>query len=404
MLAIRFHYRPVRYLLTRAVARRRPSIAWSPLGCIVGEEVEPPALPGPEWVRVETSLSGVCGTDISMVQAHESFTLEPFGAYPFTFGHENIGCVAEVGPAAGDWSVGERVVVNPMMACAQRGLHPPCPACARGEYGLCRRTMEGAPGPGPAIGFSPGVGGGWSRSFVAHASQLHRLDELTDEEGVLTDPFASALRPVLLHPPRPDDVVLVIGSGTIGALTVWALRRTGWTGPVAVVARYPFQRTLAERAGAAPILAGREEAYAWAASLPDSHSFRPTLAPRFVEGGPSLVFDTIGSERSLGDALALTREGGRIVLVGSAARLRADWTRIWYRQLTLSGVYVYGLVPFEGTPTDIYPAALALMRRRGLAELAMITHTFPLRDFKRGLAAAVDKSVHRSIKVAFRPE
>ncbi len=404
MFAVRFHYRPARYLLTRAVSRRHPAVAWGPLGCTRGDEVEPPQLPGPDWVRVDTSLSGICGTDLSTVTAHGSFTLEPFGAYPFTFGHENVGCVAEVGPQAGDWVVGERVVVDPMLACAQRGLEPVCPACARGQFALCRRTNDGLPGPGPHIGFSPGTGGGWSHSFVAHASQLYRLEEMTDEEGVLTDPFASALRPVLLHPPTPDDTVLVIGSGTIGALTVWALRRTGWSGPIAVLARYPFQRALAERAGASPILANRKEVYDWAARLPGARAFRPTLAPRFVEGGPSVVYDTVGSERSLGDALALTREDGRIVLVGTASRLRADFTRVWFRQLTVTGVYAYGLAPFEGAQVDIFRAALALMRRRSLADLALITHTFPLREFGRGLAAALDKPGQRSIKVVFRPE
>ena len=406
MRAIRLHYRPVRYLLTRYVGRRYPAVAWSPLGFIRYEEVEAPALPGPDWVRIETALSGICGSDISAVSAHDSFTLEPFGAYPFTLGHENVGRVAEVGPeaAAAGWRVGERVAVNPNLACRQYGIDPVCPACARGDYGVCRRAGERAAGKGPLIGYSPATGGGWSRAFVAHASQLYRLDGLSDEVGVLTDPFASALRPVLLHPPASDDVVLVIGAGTIGALTVRALRLTGWSGPIAVVARHGFQRELAERAGAGPIFGSRDEAYAWAASLPHARAYRPTLAPRFVEGGPSLVFDTVGTARSLGDALALAREGGRIVLVGAAAKLATDWTRIWYRQLTVSGVYAYGLTPFEGQRVDSYQPALALLHRADLGALGMLTHTFPLADYGRALATALDKRGSRAIKVAFRPE
>ena len=406
MRAIRLHYKPVRYLLTRFTSRRRPSLAWGPLGFIRYDDVEPPALPGPDWVRIETALSGICGSDLSAVSAHDSFTLEPFGAYPFTFGHENVGRVAEAGPAAAaaGWSVGERVTVNPMLACVQRGLEPVCPACARGEYGLCRRTGEGVVGGGPLIGYSPATGGGWSRFFVAHASQLYRLGELSDEVGVLTDPFAAALRPVLLHPPAGDDVVLVIGAGTIGALLIRALRLTGWSGPIATVARHAFQRELAERAGAAPIFGGREEAYAWAASLPGARAYRPTLAARFVEGGPSLVFDTVGSARSLGDAIALTREGGRIVLVGSAAKVATDWTRVWYRQLTLAGVFAYGLTPFEARRMDSYEPALALMRRNDFGALGMLTHTFPLAEYGRALSTALDKRGSRSIKVAFRPE
>jgi L-iditol 2-dehydrogenase len=401
--AIRFHYRPVRYLVTRYAARRRPRLALGPLGCVSLDDVEPPSLPGPGWVRVQPILSGICGSDLSAVLAHDSFTLEPFGAFPFTFGHENVGRIVETGSAAGDWRVGQRVVVNPMLACAQRGLEP-CPACARGEYGLCRNTREGTPGPGPMIGFCPAGGGGWSSAFVAHRSQLHAADGLADEVAVLADPLASALRGVLLQPPRPDDAVLVIGGGSIGALTVAALRATGWTGPVACLARYGFQADLAQAAGADHVFRRPDEVYRWAESLPHARAYRPTMAPRFIEGGPSLVYDTVGSAASVRDALALTREGGRLVLIGAAAHVAADWTRVWYRQLTVAGIFAYGSAPFRGADRDIYDSSLDLLRGEEIARLGMVTHVFALEEYRAALTAALDKGGHRSVKVAFRPD
>ena len=371
-------------------------------GCLSLDTVEAPPLPGPDWVRVRSTLSGICGSDLAAVTAHDSFTLEPFGAFPFTFGHENVGVIAEAGAAAGDWQVGERVIVNPMLSCRQRGLDF-CAACARGEYGLCRRTTEGALGTGPMIGYCPTVGGGWSREFVAHVSQLHPTGTLSDEVAVLTDPFASALRPVLLHPPREDDVVLVIGSGSIGVLTVRALRLAGWAGPIAVLARHAFQAESASAAGATTILRSRDELYRWAEQQPGARMYKPSLAPRFVEGGPSLVFDTVGTESSIGDAFALAREGGRVVLVGAAARVRADWTRLWYRQLTVAGVFAYGLVPFDGSERDIYDVSIELMRRDGFEELGLLTHVYELEEYRAALTAALDKAGHRSVKVAFRP-
>ncbi len=419
MRAIRFHYRPIRYLATRWASKRHPSFALGPLGCLSYDEVEPPALPGPDWVRIETTLSGICGSDLAAVTAHDSFTLEPFGAFPFTFGHENVGRIVEKGPGAEGWTIGERVIVNPMLGCAQRGLDPVCAACARGEYGLCRRTTDGAIGSGPMIGYHPGVGGGWSRYFVAHVSQLHRPGQLTDEIAVLTDPFASALRPVLLHPPfaggedtdlalrgaagGEPDTILVIGAGTIGVLTVKALRLIGWQGPIAVLGRYGFQLEMAERAGATHLFRSRDEAYAWASSLPGAKSYKPTLAPRFVEGGPSLVYDTVGTAGSAGDSLALTREGGRIVLVGAAAKLEADWTRLWYRQLSLAGVFAYGLAPYGGARRDIYDVSIELMQQDGFGDLGMVTHEYGLEEYRAALSTALDKAGHRSVKVVFRP-
>ncbi|MGQ0814548.1 MAG: zinc-dependent alcohol dehydrogenase [Gemmatimonadota bacterium] len=403
MKAVRFHYRPVRYLLTRFASKRSPAMALSPAGCIALDDVEPPALPGPDWVRVQTSLSGICGSDLSAVTAHDSFTLEPFGAYPFTFGHENAGVISEIGSATSPWRVGDRVIVNPMLACRQRGFQPECAACARGEYGLCRRTTDGTIGTGPMIGYCPAVGGGWSQTFVAHRTQLHAAADLGDDVAVLTDPFASALRPVLLHPPHEDDVVLVVGAGSIGALTIKALRLTGFAGEINVLGRYRFQHELAERAGADRVFRGRDEVYTWAGSLPGAKSYKPTLAPKFVEGGPSLIYDTVGSASSLGDSFALAREGGRIVLVGAAARVSTDWTRLWYRQLSVSGVFAYGVAPFNGASRDIYEVSLDLMKQDGFGELNMVTHVFPVEEYRAALAAALDKNGHGSIKVAFRP-
>lgn len=403
MRAIRFHYRPLRYLWTRLAASRRPGLALGSTGCVSLDEIDPPALPGPDWVRIETTLSGVCGSDLSAITAHDSFALEPYGAFPFTFGHENTGRVAEVGSAAGEWRAGDRVVINPMLSCAQRGIEP-CPPCVRGDYGLCRRTHDGVIGNGPMIGFSPAVGGGWSRTFVAHHTQLSSADGLTDEEAVLTDPLASALRPVLLHPPVEGDVVLVIGAGTIGTLTVRALRLMGWTGPLACLGRYDFQLELAEAAGADRVFRRPDEVYRWAESLPHAKAYKPSLAPRFVEGGPSLVYDTVGSAATVQDSLAITREGGKVVLIGGAAKVSADWTRLWYRQLTVAGIFAYGRAPFRGVDRDIYASSLELLRTDGVGQLGMVTHVFALEEYRAALAAALDKGGHRSIKVAFRPE
>ena len=403
MLAVRFHYRPARYLLTRFAARRNPDLAYSRMGCVSLDRVEPPRLPGSDWVRIDTALSGICGSDLSAVTAHDSFTLEPFGAFPFTFGHENVGVVSEVRGTGSPWKVGDRVIVNPMLACRQRGLDPVCPACARGDYGLCRRTTDGIVGTGPMIGYCPTVGGGWSPSFVAHSSQLHSADGIPDEVAVLADPLVSALRPVLLHPPQDGDEVLVIGAGSIGLLTIWALRGIGWKGRINVLARHEFQAELARKAGATGVVRSRDDLYNWAEALPSARAYKPTLAPRFVEGGPSLVYDTVGTETSIGDCLALTREGGRVVLVGAAAKVTVDCTRLWYRQLTIAGIFAYGQAPFEGRTCDIYEATLQLLRGHDLADLGLVTHVFELEDYRAALAVALDKGGSRSIKVALRP-
>lgn len=397
MRAIRFHYRPLRYILTRATSGRLPGLGVGRLGFVRLDDVEPPSLPGPDWVRLEPRLTGICGSDLGVITAHDSFSMEPYSAYPFTFGHEIVATVVGVGPSVTRWSQGDRVIVNPMLSCRQKGLEP-CPACDRGDYGVCRRATDGL---GHITGFSPLTGGGWGDELVAHESQLWEQGDLTDEVALLTDPFASAAKGVLLQPPVDGDVVLVLGAGTIGLLTVRALRLTGWEGAIAVSARYPFQARKARESGADTVLESRSALYAWAASLPGASAFKPTLAPKLVEGGPSLVYDTVGSERTLADALALTREAGRIVVTGAAAKADLDLTRLWHRQLQATGVMVYGPVEQGGRTMDIFEATLELMRRDDLGRLGLVTHTYELEKYRDAIGVALGKGPHACIKVAF---
>jgi threonine dehydrogenase-like Zn-dependent dehydrogenase len=397
--AIRFHYRPVRYLLTRAASRRLPALGAGRLGFVRLDRVEPAELPGPDWVRLEPRLSGICGSDLGVITAHDSFTLEPYGAYPFTFGHEIVATVVEAGRAVSDWAEGDRVIVHPMLACRQKG-EDPCAACLRGEEGLCRRATDGR---GGITGFSPLTGGGWSDGLVVHETQLRAQGSLPDEVALLTDPFASAARGVFTEPPGPGDVVLVLGAGTIGLLTVHALRLLGWDGTIAVSARYGFQARRAGAAGADVVLESRSSLYDWASSLPGAAMYNPSLAPRFVEGGPSLIYDTVGSAGTIRDSLALAREGGRIVVAGAAARVKLDLARLWHRQIRMTGVMVYGAVEFRGRTMDIVDAALELIRGDDLGRLELVTHTFELEEYRDAISVALSKRDRESIKVAFRP-
>ncbi len=398
MRAIRFHYRPLRYVVTRALSSRIPGLGAGPLGFVTLDDVPRRTLPADDWVRLETRLTGICGSDLGVITAHDSFTLEPYGAYPFTFGHEVVATVSEVGPAVTRWSAGDRVILNPMLACEQKG-EPLCASCTRGDVGVCRRVTDGN---GSIAGFSPLTGGGWGDEMVAHESMLWPQGDLPDQVAVLTDAYASAAKGVFLEPPAEGDVVLVLGAGNIGLLMVRALRMVGWAGTIAVSARYGFQAEKARALGADVVLRGREEVYEWASSLPGADTFKPSMAPRFVEGGPSLVYDSVGSAGTVRDALALTREEGRIVVTGAAAVSKLDLTRLWHRQLRMTGVMVYGPVERDDRTMDVFDATLDLIRADDLGRFGLLTHTFELEEYRDAIRVALGKDAHGAIKVGFR--
>src|SRR5262245_57214229 len=111
-----------------------------------------PALPNDRWVRIRTRMGGICGSDLNILTLRASPSTSPFSSFPFVLGHENVGVVTEVGPGVRSVAVGARVTANPLLACAARGIHPPCAACASGDPQRCAHFTDGDVAPGMLLG------------------------------------------------------------------------------------------------------------------------------------------------------------------------------------------------------------------------------------------------------------
>ncbi len=401
MRALQFDDSIPRYILAKALGRFFPGVYWSGLGCLRYREVAEPALPGPDWVRVRTRYGGICGSDLNAITLHDSPSVSAYTSFPFTLGHENVGTIAEVGPAVQGFVVGERVVVDPLLGCVARGFTDLCAPCARGDYGVCERRTEGTIAAGTMIGYCATTGGSWSPSFVAHQSQPVRVPQsVSDEDAALTDPFATALHAVLRCPPPESGAVLVLGAGVIGLCIVAALRALGYSNRILVVARHPFQVELARHYGADEIIRPGDEA-GLAEALP-AHLHRPMLGKPFVSGGAEAIYECVGSDASLDTAVRFTREGGAMVLVGLAAIPRGiDWTSIWLKEIAVLGSYAYGFETWAARRVRTFELALELMAAGKVDLSPLLTHRFPLSEYRKALAAATQKSRHRLVKAAF---
>ena len=114
-----------RYVLTKAIGAVYRPVFWSPLAMLRYREVPEPALPGPQWVKVKTRYGGICGSDVHSLSLGSSPALSVFISSPFTLGHEHVGTIAEVGGQVKGFAAGDRVVADPLLPCATRGIEPP---------------------------------------------------------------------------------------------------------------------------------------------------------------------------------------------------------------------------------------------------------------------------------------
>ena len=404
MKAVTFAAPIPRYLVTAGAGRLNSGLYVGPHSCTRLSESPSPALPGPDWVRIQTRMGGICGSDLGIVTLSASPSTSPFSSFPFTPGHENVGTVAELGAAVKGWGVGQRVVVNPLLSCVPRGIDPLCPGCAAGHPSRCERFTDGHLAPGMLIGTTRGLGGGWGEEFVAHQSQLVAVpDSLADEEAVLIEPLACSVQAVRANLPPAGARVLVIGSGAIGLVTVAALQALSPAADVTIVARYPFQAEQAARLGAARTVSGRGDYFEALAEISGARLLKPIIGKRIAVGGFDQVYVCVGGVRGMEDALRFTRSGGTVVLLGNSTQLNGiDWSPVWLKELTIRGSLCYSGHSHGGANGHAFTEAAALVAD-GRARLApLLTHTFPLDQLRDALLTAMDKKGSGSIKVAFR--
>lgn len=397
MLAVQYVRSVPRYLATRALGGIWPGISTSPLAPIRLARIDPPSLPGPRWARVRPILSGICGSDLATITARGSPYFSPFTSTPFVFGHEVVGEIIETGSEVSRVQVGERVVLAPPLHCAVRGIENPCAPCRAGETGHCRNITRGAISAGIQTGYCRDTGGGWSESLVAHDLQLHPVpDGVSDEAAVLIEPFGCCLHAVERAGLGDGQTALVIGCGTIGLLTIAALRAAHPACRLVAVARYSHQREAARRLGADVVIETGADLREELALTLDAELHRPEIGPPVALGGADVTFDCVGSGATLDDAMRFTRAGGAVIVVGMpGVPDGVDWTAMWHKELDVRGSYTCG--------DETFVRAVALADFIGYRLAPLVGACYPLEEYGAAIGTALDAGRAGIVKTVFQP-
>lgn len=369
-------------------------------------DIPEPDLPGDEWVLVKTRLGGICGTDLSAVKLTASTYSTPLISFPFVLGHENIGRIERVGNDVKNWAVGDRVVVEPSLWCKPRGFKELCNFCEKGEINHCINITEGKISPGIGIGLCHDTGGSWAPYFVAHEEQLYRVpEEISDESGMMIEPFAIALHAVLENYPKDDDRILIIGAGTIGLCVIAALRALGSKAEIIALVRYGFQAEAATLIGATHVIRSSKDTryYREVVKLCGAELKHPIMGKPMVIGGVDKVFDCVGSNSTLDDAMRFTRNGGRVVLVGEAGMInKLDWTPILTQDLEVKAAYLYNHTEaYQGAKWRTFDLAIDLLKDQKVDLGRLVTHEFKLADYKSAFPILMNRKQAEAIKAAF---
>ncbi|MBC8253817.1 MAG: alcohol dehydrogenase catalytic domain-containing protein, partial [Ardenticatenia bacterium] len=176
------------------------------------EDVPEPPSPPEGQVKVKVAWCGICGTDLHeylggplYVPVDEPHPLTGVQA-PVILGHEMSGDVVEVGPGVTQVKAGDRVALCPIIGCLE------CRWCKSGLMGLC-----------PNIAFL-GIswhGGGFAQYVNVHDYMCYQLPlEVSYEVGALVEPFAATYRAVKRTQVKPEETVVIVGTGPIGLMAL----------------------------------------------------------------------------------------------------------------------------------------------------------------------------------------
>jgi threonine dehydrogenase-like Zn-dependent dehydrogenase len=384
-------------------------LASVPFGLHVVDDARPLR---PDWVVTRPILSGICGSDSKLVlgdfgEGDIDNPMSAFSSIPHVPGHEVVAEVVELGPEARGLEVGQRVVLNPWLTCAPRGVEPLCPPCRSGALNRCWSFTRGAFGPGVHVGVTTDVPGAWADLMAAHDSMLIPVpDAVPDSLAVLADPFSVSLHAVVHHPPPPQGRVLVYGAGALGATSVAALRLLFPEVEIAVVARFDAQARFVTALGASkvcahePRLALVEELAQWSGGvLHTPFDGLPVAHP----GGIDVVYDTVARPETLEVGVRVLAEGGTLVQSGVHTPGRWESTPLYFKELTIAGSNAFGVEEIGGVRKHAIAHYLDMTASGAVDLTGMLTHRFPLERWWDALRAIARQDQSGAIKVAFEP-
>ena len=319
---------------------------------------EPEPVVGSDAHLIRVSAVGLCGSDLHW------YTGAGIGdarlRQPLVLGHEFAGII-DSGARKG-----QPVAVDPAIVCGQ------CRYCTEGNPNLCENQRFAGHGT---------MDGALSEKICWPKSLVHALpEELSAIEGAMLEPLGVALHALDLGHVLPGMSVGIFGCGPIGLMLVQLSRAAGATQIIATD-RLTHRLDAARAFGATHgILAadGQENTEVSAAA---------------DQGGVDIAFEAAGDNDAVETAIRAARPGSKVILIGIPDDDRTEFPASVARRKGLTLKLVRRM-------KHSYPRAIHLTRRKIVDLSGLVTHRFPLSEYREAFEAAKNRE---GIKVIIEP-
>ena len=340
-------------------------------------EVPIPALSAGQ-VLVKVSNCGLCGSDIRYFHgenpwAKQTLQMEIPNPPNIILGHEFVGKVVDAHDSKDKELIGKRVAVQTWVACGR------CDACRSGNENFCKETKHLGHGQGwGKMEFYPG---GMAEYCPVFSNHVHELPEnVTDDQATFLDPLTAALHAVDVAKPEVLNRVVVLGAGPIGIM-IAQLSKVYGAAETFITDIADDNLGVAHNLGVDHVL-----------NVANSGQTITDLVKKQTGGlGVDRVFNTVGSQDSIVESLALLKNRGLVVLMAT----KND--EISFPALMLSGERTIK-TSTNAMYTD-FPRAIELLASGLVKVEPMITHQFDLSDGVKAFETAINKAQNQAIKI-----
>jgi D-arabinitol dehydrogenase (NADP+) len=309
--------------------------------------------PGEDEVLVKVMVSGICGTDVHILRG------EYLGDYPVIPGHEFSGVVEQVGGSVTRFQAGDRVAVEPNIACDN------CYNCLHNRQNFCLNWQ--------AIGVTRP--GGMAQYVTAPEKSVFDIGDLPFEHGAFMEPLSCVLHGVQRAKVHLADRVAILGAGPIGILLLQTIQLQG-AAQITVVEKNPARAEFAKACGAHRCLTH-------VADLERDHY--------------DVVVDATGVISVMAQAIDFARHGGTVLLFGvppAEQRIELEAFQIFRKGLIILSSFTSVRNSYQ---------AVALLQSRRIDVSGLISHQLALEEFERGVEL-IEQSRKNVKKVLILPQ
>lgn len=303
---------------------------------------------GPNDLLVKIRKTAICGTDVHIFNWDE--WAQATIPVPMTTGHEFVGVVEAIGDEVKGFKVGDRISGEGHINCHY------CRNCRAGKRHLCRNTQS--------IGVTRT--GAFAEYLKLPALNAFLLpDEINDETASILDPLGNATHTALSFDLVGEDV-LITGAGPVGIMAAAIAKHVGARN-VVITDINDYRLDLAKKIGATR-------------AININHTNINTVMQELnIEEGFDVGLEMSGSSSAINTMISTMNHGGHIALLGFLpAETTIDWNQVIMKGLFIKGIY----------GREMYETwyKMASMIQSGLDVSPVITHEFPIDDYKQAFA------------------